>query len=159
MPHAATGRFGHAEPQVVSYPARRQRRCGPRASVVRPNILICFPAGTGSVPVFRFPEQLQIATYRLANYRSCIGCIWSTNVTARRPGAGFTGAVIVLPQGVAFATIALPAAEYGLYTAMVTPVIAALFGSSFHLVSADDRDFHRGLSAIGDHATPGRRSL
>lgn len=49
--------------------------------------------------------------------------------------AGLTGAVIVLPQGVAFATIAGLPPEYGLYTAMVTPVIAALFGSSHHLIS------------------------
>ena len=49
--------------------------------------------------------------------------------------AGFTGAVIVLPQGIAFATIAGLPPEYGLYTAMVTPIIAALFGSSRHLVS------------------------
>ena len=49
--------------------------------------------------------------------------------------AGLTGAVIVLPQGVAFATIAGLPPEYGLYTAMVTPIIAALFGSSYHLVS------------------------
>ncbi len=49
--------------------------------------------------------------------------------------AGLTGAVIVLPQGVAFATIAGLPPEYGLYTAMVTPIIAALFGSSNHLVS------------------------
>lgn len=49
--------------------------------------------------------------------------------------AGLTGAVIVLPQGVAFATIAGLPPEYGLYTAMITPVIAALFGSSFHLIS------------------------
>ena len=49
--------------------------------------------------------------------------------------AGLTGAVIVLPQGVAFATIAGLPPEYGLYTAMVTPIIAALFGSSHHLVS------------------------
>jgi len=38
--------------------------------------------------------------------------------------AGLTGAVIVLPEGVAFATIAGLPAGYGLYTAMVTPVIA-----------------------------------
>ncbi|WP_315980326.1 SulP family inorganic anion transporter [Aliamphritea spongicola] len=44
--------------------------------------------------------------------------------------AGITGAIIVLPQGVAFATIAGLPPEYGLYTAMVTPIIAALFGSS-----------------------------
>ena len=49
--------------------------------------------------------------------------------------AGLTGAIIVLPQGVAFATIAGLPPEYGLYTAMVVPIIAALFGSSFHLVS------------------------
>ncbi|MGR0278357.1 SulP family inorganic anion transporter [Marinomonas dokdonensis] len=49
--------------------------------------------------------------------------------------AGITGAVIVLPQGVAFATIAGLPPQYGLYTAMVTPVIAALFGSSRHLIS------------------------
>jgi SulP family sulfate permease len=49
--------------------------------------------------------------------------------------AGFTGAVIVLPQGVAFATIAGLPPEYGLYTAMVTPIVAALFGSSRHLIS------------------------
>ena len=49
--------------------------------------------------------------------------------------AGFTGAVIVLPQGVAFAAIAGLPPEYGLYTAMITPIIAALFGSSLHLIS------------------------
>lgn len=49
--------------------------------------------------------------------------------------AGLTGAVIVLPQGVAFATIAGLPPQYGLYTAMVTPIVAALFGSSRHLVS------------------------
>ncbi|MEM7377346.1 MAG: SulP family inorganic anion transporter [Pseudomonadota bacterium] len=49
--------------------------------------------------------------------------------------AGLTNAVIVLPQGVAFALIAGLPPEYGLYTAMVTPVIAALFGSSWHLIS------------------------
>ena len=43
--------------------------------------------------------------------------------------AGFTGAVIVLPQGVAFALIAGLPPVYGLYTAMVPPIIAALFGS------------------------------
>src|SRR3989338_2382120 len=49
--------------------------------------------------------------------------------------AGFTGAVIVLPQGVAFALIAGLPPVYGLYTAMVPPIIAALFGSSRHLIS------------------------
>ncbi len=49
--------------------------------------------------------------------------------------AGLTNAVIVLPQGIAFATIAGLPPEYGLYTAMITPVIAGLFGSSLHLIS------------------------
>jgi len=49
--------------------------------------------------------------------------------------AGLTGAVVVLPQGVAFAAIAGMPPEYGLYTAMVPAVVAALFGSSWHLVS------------------------
>jgi SulP family sulfate permease len=49
--------------------------------------------------------------------------------------AGLTGAVIVLPQGVAFAMIAGLPPEYGLYTAIVPPVVAALFGSSLHLIS------------------------
>jgi SulP family sulfate permease len=49
--------------------------------------------------------------------------------------AAITGAMIVLPQGVAFATIAGMPPEYGLYAAMVPAIIAALFGSSWHLVS------------------------
>ncbi|MEX0730100.1 MAG: SulP family inorganic anion transporter [Aquisalimonadaceae bacterium] len=49
--------------------------------------------------------------------------------------AGLTGAVIVLPQGVAYALIAGLPPEYGLYTAIVTAIIAGLFGSSLHLVS------------------------
>ncbi len=49
--------------------------------------------------------------------------------------AGLTGAVIVLPQGVAFAAIAGLPPEYGLYAAMVPVIIAALFGSSLHLIS------------------------
>ena len=49
--------------------------------------------------------------------------------------AGLVGAAIVLPQGVAFAAIAGMPPEYGVYTSMVPAVIAALFGSSWHLVS------------------------
>lgn len=64
---------------------------------------------------------------------------WLPQVNGKTIGAdliaGITGAVIVLPQGVAFAMIAGLPPIYGLYTAMITPVIAALFGSSYHLVS------------------------
>ena len=49
--------------------------------------------------------------------------------------AGLTNTVIVIPQAVAFAMIAGLPPIYGFYTAMVTPIIAALFGSSFHLIS------------------------
>jgi sulfate permease, SulP family len=49
--------------------------------------------------------------------------------------AALTGAIVVLPQGVAFATIAGMPPEYGLYAGMVPAIIAALFGSSLHLVS------------------------
>jgi len=49
--------------------------------------------------------------------------------------AGITGAIIVLPQGVAFAMIAGLPPEYGLYSAIVPATIAALFGSSYHLIS------------------------
>ena len=49
--------------------------------------------------------------------------------------AGLTGAIIVLPQGVAYALIAGLPPEYGLYAAIVPAIIAALFGSSWHLIS------------------------
>ncbi|HCS90247.1 MAG: SulP family inorganic anion transporter [Thiohalocapsa sp. PB-PSB1] len=49
--------------------------------------------------------------------------------------AALTGAIIVLPQGVAFATIAGMPPQYGLYAGMVPAIVAALFGSSRHLVS------------------------
>ncbi len=49
--------------------------------------------------------------------------------------AGLTGAVIVLPQSVAFALIAGLPPIYGIYTAMITPIVAALFGSSYYLIS------------------------
>ncbi len=49
--------------------------------------------------------------------------------------AGLTGAIIVLPQGVAYALIAGLPPEYGLYAAIVPAIVAALFGSSWHLIS------------------------
>ncbi|EPJ44321.1 MAG: sulfate transporter [Osedax symbiont Rs1] len=70
--------------------------------------------------------------------------------------AGLTGAVIVLPQGVAFATIAGLPPEYGLYTAMVTPIIAALFGSSRHLISGPTTAISIVVfSSISGYAEPG----
>jgi len=70
--------------------------------------------------------------------------------------AGFTGAVIVLPQGVAFAAIAGLPPEYGLYTAMITPIIAALFGSSRHLISGPTTAISIVLfSTVSNYAEPG----
>jgi SulP family sulfate permease len=60
----------------------------------------------------------------------------------RQPGAlradvlaGLTGAVVVVPQGVAFATLAGLPPQYGLYAALVPCVVAALFGSSRLMVT------------------------
>lgn len=49
--------------------------------------------------------------------------------------AGLTGTAIVLPQGVAYALIAGLPPEYGLYSAIVVTIVAALFGSSRHMIS------------------------
>jgi SulP family sulfate permease len=49
--------------------------------------------------------------------------------------AGLVGAIVVLPQGVAFATLAGLPPEYGLYCAIVPTLVAALFGSSWHAVT------------------------
>nr|WP_285887171.1 SulP family inorganic anion transporter [Hydrogenophaga intermedia] len=49
--------------------------------------------------------------------------------------AGLIGAIGVLPQGVAFATLAGMPPAYGLYAAMVPCVMAALFGSSRLMVT------------------------
>lgn len=70
--------------------------------------------------------------------------------------AGLTGAVVVLPQAVAFATIAGMPPEYGLYAAMVPTVVAALFGSSWHLVAGPSTTASLVLaSALTVFATPG----
>ncbi len=69
--------------------------------------------------------------------------------------AGLTGAVIVLPQGIAYAAIAGLPPQYGLYTSMVTPVIAALFGSSLHLISGPTAAISIVVfSALNGQATP-----
>ena len=49
--------------------------------------------------------------------------------------AGVLGALLVLPQGIAFAKLAGMPPEYGLATAIVPCVVAALFGSSWHVMS------------------------
>lgn len=49
--------------------------------------------------------------------------------------AGLTGAAIVLPQGIAFALIAGLPPEYGLFSAIIVALVAALWGSSRVMVS------------------------
>nr|WP_320192520.1 SulP family inorganic anion transporter [uncultured Desulfobacter sp.] len=83
-----------------------------KAAPVRP-----IPAGVQLFPFLAWLKQLKKKTLRADML------------------AGLTGAFIVLPQGVSFAMIAGLPAQYGLYAAIVPPVIAALFGSSRHLVS------------------------
>lgn len=70
--------------------------------------------------------------------------------------AGLTGAILVLPQGVAFATIAGMPPEYGLYAGMIPAIVAALFGSSWHLVSGPTTAASVVLlSVLSAHAEPG----
>jgi SulP family sulfate permease len=85
---------------------------------------------------------------------------WLADVNARTlqsdAFAGFTNAAIVLPQGVAFATIAGLPPEYGLYTAMITAVIAAIFGSSMVMISGPTTAISAVLFAtLSDVAAPG----
>lgn len=47
---------------------------------------------------------------------------------------GLTGAVLALPQSLAYALIAGLPAEYGLYAAIVPVIVACLWGSSWHLI-------------------------
>ncbi len=49
--------------------------------------------------------------------------------------AGLLGALLVLPQAIAFATLAGLPAPYGLYTAVLPCIVAALAGSSRHVMS------------------------
>lgn len=77
--------------------------------------------------------------------------------------AGLTGAIIVLPQGLAFAMIAGLPPVYGLYTAILPPIIAGLFGSSLHMVSgpttANSLVIFAALSPIAVPGTPQYLSL
>ncbi len=76
--------------------------------------------------VMRLPNRLPISRWlpELRSPARSRGCI-----------RGLTGAIVVLPQGVAFATLAGMPPEYGLYGAMVPCIVAALFGSSRLMVT------------------------
>ena len=64
--------------------------------------------------------------------------LWWPNVTRRTLGTdllvGLSGAILALPQSIAYALIAGLPAEYGLYAAIVPVIIACLWGSSWHLI-------------------------
>ncbi|UQY36907.1 SulP family inorganic anion transporter [Pseudomonas fulva] len=64
--------------------------------------------------------------------------LWWPTVTRRTLGTdllvGLSGAILALPQSIAYALIAGLPAEYGLYAAIVPVIIACLWGSSWHLI-------------------------
>jgi SulP family sulfate permease len=78
-------------------------------------------------------------------------------VTLRQDlAAGLTGALIVLPQGMAYAVIAGLPPAFGLYCALVPTVIAALFGSSMHMISGPTAAISIVVSAtLTPYAVPG----
>ena len=70
--------------------------------------------------------------------------------------AGFTGSILGLPQGVAFAILAGLPPQYGLYAAMIPPALSALFGSSWHMVAGPTNAVAILLFAsLGHFASPG----
>ncbi len=74
--------------------------------------------------------------------------------------AGLTGAIIVLPQGMAYALIAGLPPEMGLYSAVVIAVIASLFGSSLHMVTGPAAAISIVVfSVTSSFATPGTDSF
>jgi SulP family sulfate permease len=74
--------------------------------------------------------------------------------------AGLVGAIVVLPQGVAFATLAGLPPQYGLYGAMVPTLVAALWGSSFHAVTGPTNAVSLVVFAtVAPLATPGSETF
>jgi SulP family sulfate permease len=70
--------------------------------------------------------------------------------------AGASGALLGLPQGVAFALLAGLPPEYGLYAAMIPPALAALFGSSWQMIAGPTNAVAiLLLASLGSLATPG----
>ncbi len=49
--------------------------------------------------------------------------------------AGLIGAILILPQSIALATLAGMPPEYGIYTSIIPVVVASLWGSSYHTLS------------------------
>ena len=72
--------------------------------------------------------------------------------------SGLTVAIVVIPQAVAFASIAGMPPQYGLYAGMIPAIVASLFGSSWHLMSgpttAASIVLLSSLSAFAEPLTP-----
>lgn len=62
--------------------------------------------------------------------------------------AGLVGACVVLPQGIAYATLAGLPPQYGLFSAIVPVIVAALWGSSWHQVSGPTNTMALAVFAI-----------
>lgn len=70
--------------------------------------------------------------------------------------AGVTVALILIPQSLAYAQLAGLPAQYGLYAALIPPVIAAFFGSSKQLATGPVAVLSlMTASALSDFYTPG----
>jgi SulP family sulfate permease len=70
--------------------------------------------------------------------------------------AGIVGGLVVLPQGVAYATLAGLPPQYGLYCAMIPAIVAALWGSSWHQISGPTNALSLVVFAtLAPLATPG----
>jgi SulP family sulfate permease len=105
----------------------------PRRATVKPAIGVCYhcddPTLATPLPPLSHPLALRLLPF--LRWWPLVGR-GSLRADAL---AGLIGAIVVLPQGVAFATLAGMPPEYGLYCAMVPTVVAALWGSSLHAVS------------------------
>jgi SulP family sulfate permease len=62
--------------------------------------------------------------------------------------AGLVGGCVVLPQAIAYATLAGLPPQYGLFSAIVPAIVAALWGSSWHQVSGPTNTISLAVFAI-----------
>jgi len=85
---------------------------------------------------------------------------WLPNTSRRSLGndllVGLSGAILALPQSIAYALIAGLPPEYGLYAAIVPVIIASLWGSSWHLICGPTAAISIVLfTSVSQLATPG----
>ncbi len=70
--------------------------------------------------------------------------------------AGVTGAILALPQAIALATLAGMPPEYGIYASVFPVIIAALWGSSYHVLAGPNTALSVLIAAsIAPLASPG----